>query len=104
LSSVIIKLEFLNKILVFCGGTEQKTPYPPSSNCKKLRFSSFYIVPSFILAQDKKIMAYNIGLMRSFWSEAEEIWEICEPNNFPFILCYMTRTKRSVVRTQRGAE
>ena len=33
-------------------------------------------------------MAYNIGLKGSFWSEAEEIWEICEPSKFPFIPCY----------------
>jgi len=29
----------------------------------------------------------NIGLMRSFWSEAEEIWEIYELSKFPHKPC-----------------
>lgn len=48
-------------------------------------------------------MASNVRDKRSFRSVAEKIWENCEPNNFPFIPCYVSRTKRSVVRAQRGA-
>ena len=42
--------------------------------------------------------------MRSFWSEAEEIWEICEPSKFPHKPCYLSRRlkggERSGVRSE----
>jgi len=45
------------------------------------------------LKKIKKFLAisHNVRDKRSFRSVAEKIWENCEPSNFPFIPCYVSR-------------
>jgi len=40
-----------------------------------------------IFLKNSNFIETNIGLMRSFWSVAYEIWEICEPSKFPHKPC-----------------
>jgi len=67
----------LNKMFIFCGGAEQKTPYPPYK-MKKFRFSSLLIAPSFLLPKDKKIMAYNSFICELSGSKCAECCSLCE--------------------------
>jgi hypothetical protein len=50
--------------------------------------------------QGGKNIELNIAIKRSFWSEAEEIWEICEPSKFPLNRCY-TRVRSVATKAQR---
>jgi len=51
----------------------------------------------------KNNIEYNVRIMRSLRNEVEQIWENAELRHFPHNPCYMTRTERSGVRVQRGA-